>query len=214
MMLSIAVLRGVAGGRVDRAFRRWERPRVKVGGSQRTGLGVIGFTSVETCERDTLTEEDAERAGFASLERLLAMLDRRPDRPIYRIGLELVGPDPRVALRASVPTPAELEEIAERLERLDRASQHGAWTRAVLVTIRDRPSVPAAELAASLGRERLPFKLDVRKLKELGLTESLRPGYRLSPRGEVVVDRISPIDRAPRRPERLAGAPQPDRSAQ
>jgi hypothetical protein len=33
------------------------------------------------------------------------------------------------------------------------------------------------------GRERAPFKLDVRKLKNLGLTESLEIGYRLSPRG-------------------------------
>ena len=32
-------------------------------------------------------------------------------------------------------------------------------------------------------REIAPFKADVRKLKELGLTESLRIGYRLSPRG-------------------------------
>lgn len=191
MMMSIAVLRGVAAGRVDRAFRRWERPRVKVGGSQRTGIGVIVFTSIETCERDALTEDDAERAGFASLDRLLAMLDRRPDRPIYRIGLVLVGPDPRVALRASVPAPVELDEIAERLARLDRLSRHGAWTRAVLEAIRDRPGTPAAELAASFEREKLPFKLDVRKLKELGLTESLRPGYRLSPRGETVVDWIS-----------------------
>jgi hypothetical protein len=28
-----------------------------------------------------------------------------------------------------------------------------------------------------------PFKLNVRKLKALGLTESLEVGYRLSPRG-------------------------------
>jgi hypothetical protein len=34
-----------------------------------------------------------------------------------------------------------------------------------------------------MGRETLPFKRDVRKLKELGLTESLEVGYRLSPRG-------------------------------
>ncbi|HEX7068738.1 MAG TPA: hypothetical protein VF295_11185 [Candidatus Limnocylindria bacterium] len=36
----------------------------------------------------------------------------------------------------------------------------------------------------------MPFKLDDRKLKELGLTESLRPGYRLSPRGESVLARL------------------------
>jgi hypothetical protein len=38
-----------------------------------------------------------------------------------------------------------------------------------------------------MGRPRLPFKIDVRKLKELGLTESLPIGYRLSPRGAVVL---------------------------
>ena len=61
----------------------------------------------------------------------------------------------------------------------------------MLASIRDRPGVPAAELAASFGREKLPFKLDVRKLKELGLTESLRPGYRLSPRGAAVLARLA-----------------------
>jgi hypothetical protein len=35
----------------------------------------------------------------------------------------------------------------------------------------------------------MPFKLDVRKLKELGLTESLPVGYRLSPRGEFLLQR-------------------------
>jgi ribosomal protein S19E (S16A) len=44
-----------------------------------------------------------------------------------------------------------------------------------------------------LGRERLPFKVDVRKLKQLGLTESLPIGYRLSPRGRAVLDRLRSI---------------------
>jgi len=43
--------------------------------------------------------------------------------------------------------------------------------------------VSAPDLAASIGRDRDSFKLDVRKLKALGLTESLEIGYRLSPRG-------------------------------
>ena len=37
--------------------------------------------------------------------------------------------------------------------------------------------------------ERLAFKSDVRKLKALGLTESLGTGYRLSPRGQAWLDR-------------------------
>ena len=39
----------------------------------------------------------------------------------------------------------------------------------------------AGDLAASVGRETQPFKTDVRKLKNLGLTLSLDVGYRLSP---------------------------------
>jgi hypothetical protein len=43
--------------------------------------------------------------------------------------------------------------------------------------------VRAPDLAASNGWETQAFKLDVRKLKNLGLTISLRVGYELSPRG-------------------------------
>jgi predicted transcriptional regulator len=53
----------------------------------------------------------------------------------------------------------------------------------VLRLIADRPAVRAPDLAAALGRETQPFKRDVRKLKELGLTHSLDVGYELSPRG-------------------------------
>jgi hypothetical protein len=186
-MLPLAVLRGVSAGSIDRAFRRWDRPRVKAGGRQRTALGVIGFTAVDTVARDELTAVDATRAGFVSIDRLLAVLDRRPERPIFRIGLELVGPDPRVALREALPDARELDEIVRRLDRLDQASLHGPWTGAVLTAIAERAGTPAVDLAAAFGRQKMPFKLDVRKLKELGLTESLRPGYRLSPRGESVL---------------------------
>ena len=40
----------------------------------------------------------------------------------------------------------------------------------------------APDLATSLGRETLPFKRDVRKLKKRGLTISLQVGYAISPR--------------------------------
>jgi hypothetical protein len=38
-----------------------------------------------------------------------------------------------------------------------------------------------------MGMERRAFKGNVRKLKELGLTESLEVGYRLSPRGRALL---------------------------
>jgi hypothetical protein len=187
MMIRPATLRGIADGSVTCAFRRWTAPRVRPGGRQRTPVGVIAFDSVQPVDRSDLTDADARAAGLGSLDELLAMLDRRTEGGIYRIGLRLAGPDPRVALRESVPDDAELAEITKHLGRLDRASHHGAWTLATLRAIGEQPSVRAADLAAAFGRERDAFKLDVRKLKELGLTESLRPGYRLSPRGRAVL---------------------------
>jgi len=57
--------------------------------------------------------------------------------------------------------------------------------------VRDHPAVLAATLAKRVGQERDFFKQNVRKLKELGLTESLEVGYRLSPRGRAYLARRS-----------------------
>ena len=190
MRLPPQTLAAIAEGSVDRAFRRWERPRVKEGGRQVTAIGVIGFDEVQPIPREAITEAEARRAGFESAEQLLGFLDRREAGEVYRVSLRVVGPDPRVALREAVPTEAELEALLARLARLDRASSHGTWTRQVLELVEANPERRAGELAAELGRERLPFKVDVRKLKQLGLTESLPIGYRLSPRGRAVLDRL------------------------
>jgi hypothetical protein len=181
MLFRAADLAAIAAGEVTVAFRRWKRPMVKAGGSQVTPVGVIAFDRVERV--DEITPVDARRAGFADPEAAGEMLRRR-EGDLYRIELRVAGPDPRIALREDVALDAaNRAQIAARLERLDRASTHGPWTDATLRAIAAAPGVRAADLAASLGRERLPFKADVRKLKALGLTESLEVGYRLSPRG-------------------------------
>jgi hypothetical protein len=187
MRLPPDTLSGLAAGWIELAFRRWERPRVKAGGRQKTPIGVVGFDAVEVVPRGAVTVEAARRAGFDSRAELLRFLDRRRAGEIYRIQLRLVGPDPRVALRQAVPDAAGLAEIERRLARLDRASARGPWTLAVLRAIAANPERRAGDLAAELGRERLPFKVDVRKLKEMGLTESLPIGYRLSPRGAAIL---------------------------
>ena len=68
-------------------------------------------------------------------------------------------------------------------EERERIETRLPWAREVLELIAEQPATLAADLAAQRGQERLAFKRDVRKLKELGLTESLQRGYRLSPRG-------------------------------
>jgi hypothetical protein len=60
-----------------------------------------------------------------------------------------------------------------------------------LRSIEARPQVAARILAQDLGRERDPFKVDVRKLKRLGLTQSFEVGYELSPRGKALLKALA-----------------------
>jgi hypothetical protein len=183
MLFRQETLRGIESGEVTLAFRRWRRPTVRAGGTLRTRAGVLAIESVEPVEEEeAITDADARRAGVAGRAELIARL--RPEGTLYRVEFRRLGPDPRIALRQRAELDEEEREaIAARLARLDAASRHGPWTATVLELIARRPATRAQELAAELGRETAPFKADVRKLKELGLTESLERGYRLSPRG-------------------------------
>lgn len=183
VLLPVHALKAVAEGTVDLAFRRWARARVKAGTKMRTAVGVVAVEGVSIVEADDISQSDAVRSGAASRADLLATLDRFGDAPIHRIELRLDGPDPRIALREDTELDDDaLTSVLARLARWD-------WARSTLELIAAKPAVRAPDLAASLGRETLPFKRDVRKLKELGLTESLEVGYRLSPRGRAVLDR-------------------------
>jgi hypothetical protein len=182
---------GLADGTVTVTFRRWPRPRARAGGRHRTPAGVLAVDAVTVVDPAAITEGDARRAGFGSLADLRRRLDRHGDGPVYRIDFHHAGADPREALRqADALSADELAGLRARLDRLDRAARGGPWTAATLRLIGDRPQVRAADLAAAAGRERLAFKADVRKLKELGLTESLEVGYRLSPRGRALLERL------------------------
>ena len=172
MLFRPADLEGIAAGTVSLAFRRWDKPRVRVGSTQKTAVGVVEFTSCAPV--DVITPEDARAAGFDSPEAVEARM-RKTGR-VYRVGVRLAGPDPRVALRETPPD-----------EALYAAVARFPWARDYLQAIADRPAVRAPDLAESFGRETTAFKRDVRRLKELGLTESLEVGYRLSPRGAAVL---------------------------
>ncbi len=184
MLISPATAAGIADGSVTLAFRRWDRPRMRPGSTQRTVAGVVLIETVDAVDPETLTEDDATRAGVRSLATLRRLLERREGAHVYRMQVSLAGADPRVALREQ----AELSEedrraVDERLDRWDAARVGGPWTREILRLIAGNPGVRAPDLAASLGRETLAFKRDVRRLKELGLTRSLPVGYEISPRG-------------------------------
>ena len=188
----------IADGSVTVTFRRWKRQQVIAGHRYRTGHRIVGRMMIEVdgvreVDPARITKADARRAGFPDVATLVGQLRGEPELPVYRIAFHVVDePDPRSVLAASdALTDADRDDIQRRLDRLDRASTHGAWTRAVLETIAAQPATRAADLAAQFGRETLPFKTDVRKLKNLGLTESLEVGYRLSPRGAAYLSATS-----------------------
>jgi len=188
VLLTAEALDGIRAGRISVVFRSWKRPTVRAGGTLTTARGVLAIDDVEPVS--DVSEADAKRAGFASRAALLAQLREQPGGRLYRITLHWQGDDPRIALRAATPSADELAAITAKLARLDARSSRGAWTRETLRLIADRPGVRAGDLAAGLGLEMLPFKADVRKLKALGLTESLEVGYRLSARGRDVLRRL------------------------
>jgi hypothetical protein len=185
MLFRPRALDGIADETISLAFRRWDRPRVRPGTLIRTRIGVIRIGSVDNVDADSITDSEARSAGYRDVSELIGELDKRSGGSVYRVQVSLHGPDPRVALREDAALSDEaVQAISVSLERMDRARPAGPWTLAVLRMIQDQPAVRAPDLAAQLGRETRPFKADVRKLKELGLTESLDIGYRLSPRGE------------------------------
>lgn len=175
----------IAAGEIQLTFRRWKRLQVLAGRRYRTAAGILEVESVDGIEPDAITDDEARASGYPDAATLISDLRGSDDLPVYRIAFHVVpGVDPRDELAATDSLSAEdVAELDRRLDRLDRASSHGPWTRGVLNLIAARPGVRAGDLAEELGRERLPFKADVRKLKNLGLTKSLPVGYELSPRG-------------------------------
>jgi hypothetical protein len=184
--------RGLVDGTITACFRRWRRCQVVAGHRYRSPIGLVEVDAVEVLPHErAITLADAEAAGYASVDEAVAGLrprsaDDTDDTTLFLVRLHRIDePDPRSVLAAEASLSVDdRTDLDRRLARLDKASKSGPWTRTILELIAERPAIRAADLAASLGRETQPFKLDVRKLKALGLTISLERGYRLSPRGE------------------------------
>jgi hypothetical protein len=189
---------GIAAGSITVTFRRWKRRQAKVGGRHRVGGLELEIDAVDQVSVGSLRSVDARSAGEPDRDALLDRLRRGAarrgeplddDELVWRVAFHVAGRDHRALLAEHDDlAPEELEALVARLDRLDRASHHGPWTTEVLALIGARPGTVSTELAAALGRDRPAFKQDVRKLKALGLTESLDVGYRLSARGRRVLD--------------------------
>ncbi|MGC4943853.1 hypothetical protein [Kribbella sp. DT2] len=185
---------GVAEGRITAAYRRWAEPRVIEGRVYRTNAGRIEIDSIKKVNPDLISDYDEmlHLAGRMNAKDARRRLRGDETLPTWLIRFHLVeGPDPREELAAAADlSPADVEELTTKLAHLDELSRHGAWTRQTLELIRSKPATRAGDLAVDVDRDTPGFKIDVRKLKNLGLTHSLEVGYELTPRGKAYLEAL------------------------
>lgn len=183
MLLNRPTAEGIAAGTITLVLRRWDVPRVKSGGTQRTVAGTVRIDSVTERPGDhRVTAAQARAAGYPDAVAAQAELDRRTAAHTYLIEVSYLAPDERPELAAAdVLADDDIAGIGAQLDRWDAATE--PWTREYLRLIGDNEAVRAPDLAARVGVDVPRFKRRIRQLKGLGLTISLGTGYRLSPRG-------------------------------
>jgi hypothetical protein len=183
VLLNRDTAEGIVNGSITLVLRRWDAPRAKAGGTQRTSAGTIRIDDVTEYPGDhRVTAAQARAAGYPDAAAAQKDLDRRPARHTYAIAVSYLGPDERLELAADDRLSADdVAAITARLDRWDAATE--PWTRQYLTMIGANEAVRAPDLAERVGLDVPRFKRRVRQLKSLGLTISLEVGYRLSPRG-------------------------------
>jgi hypothetical protein len=178
-------LEGIKAGNISLAFRKWKKLSVNAGSLIKTSVGVIKIISTKEISLSEITDPDAAKAGFTNAQALVQLLESQKEGLIYKIELGFDSEDPRIELSENVMLEEEeFETLKAALDNLDKFSKVGKWTTKTLLAIQENPKMKAADLAAKAKKEKEWLKLNVRKLKGLGLTISHEPGYTLSPRGE------------------------------
>lgn len=192
MLLSQKTLDAIVKGEIDRVYRRWKRPSVVEGTLQRTSHGLVEVVGVRRVEE---SEIEPKAAGYDTTEEVVAGIrPPEPGRNLYEVRVRWAGKDPRLTLREATDFDEAAMESMERV--VSGIGRHGGPTGIELLqVIAANPAMLAQDLADGIGVEREVLKRRIRQLKEIGLTESLRIGYRLSPRGEAYLARRRPHHR-------------------
>lgn len=177
-------LQGIKSGNITLAFRNWQKVSVHNGSLLHTSVGLVKIHTVEAVNENEITDKDALHAGFKDKNQLLKSVKQNSGGIIFKIKVSYHSEDPRINLREQFElSKQQFEDLAKKLERLDQFSKKGAWTKSVLLTIKENPNFHAIGLADLTGFEKEWLKLNIRKLKNLGLTISHQVGYELSPLG-------------------------------
>jgi hypothetical protein len=189
MILKYHHLLGIKSGKITLAFRKWKRPSVKTGGTLLTEMGVIRIVEVSPASLVSITDAEARKAGYATRDEVIDQLSKFDEGKVYRVRMKYESEDPRIGLREQTSlSDVDFQKLVKRLERLDQASKTGPWTRQYMRLIGKYPERRAGDLADMIHMDKFEFKINVRKLKNLGLTVSHDIGYSISPLGNWVLD--------------------------
>lgn len=195
MLFKQKILTEIKSGKVSLAFRKWKKASVKKGTILKTSVGLIEIVNVTPTTEEKITGKDAINAGFSTKEELLQSFWNNESTGLYKITVRYHSEDPRVALREQQHLSQEaFISIQKRLERLDLGKQ-GAWTIKVLEAIQQPPRMRAIDLSGITGFEKEWLKINIRKLKNIGLTISHETGYEIAPRG-IAYMKMLPYNRA------------------
>lgn len=182
---------GIKSGEITVAFRKWKRVSVKSGSLLHTSVGLLEIGEIRVVNEIDITEEEAIQAGFISKKQLLKSFLSNNGGHIFKISVRYHSEDPRIKLREeTVISEQRYTDLKKKLQKLDDYSKYGHWTNKVIYTIKENPNLHTIGIAKLTGFEKEWLKLNIRKLKNLGLTISHTVGYEISPLGNEYLKKI------------------------
>lgn len=171
----------IVSGAMTATLRSWKRCQAKVGGQYNIPpYGAIEVTEIHETPLESVEVETLACAGYPSPDAAAARLKVPATASVYVVVFRYLGKDP---VKQPDTGEAGNDDLADIMARLQRMDAQASWTRATLELIAENPGTRAGDLAPNVNQDLATFKRNVRKLKALGLTESLETGYRLSARG-------------------------------
>ncbi len=184
-------LKSIKSGEITLAFRKWHKASVKIGSLMHTSVGLIKISDIQVVNEIDITDQDAALAGYNDTLQLLKSFGPNNRGNIYKITVCYHSADPRIKLREQTDlSENQFNELKNKVDKLNRFSKQGNWTNKILLAIKDNPNLHAIGIAKLTGFEKEWLKLNIRKLKNLGLTISQPVGYEISPLGNEYLNRL------------------------
>lgn len=178
----------IAKGEITSSFRQWRKPQAKVGGQYNIPpFGAIEVIALRETNLATATQRQISTTGFRSAEALAEYLSVDLNTTLFEVSFRYLGEQD-----VNKPSTEQLDEAAltKLRSKLKRMDADAPWIELALTLIAKQPGTRAADLAPRFDMDTPTFKRNIRRLKSQGLTQSLEVGYRVSERGEQVLQSI------------------------